>query len=399
MVDALGRRPEDLLADAFVEVGENLGDVLLCPWVEAGRVREVGLEHHVVFADLRYCGARSEVLEPERGEDLPAEVLRRLHRQALALGRHRLLELVVHRLEQERHPADARLHGDEVDLRIALTEAAEDQVHDHLEVGDEQADRDHRQSPLRTIARPNQLVGDAGACADVEVDRHLHILASIPERVPGRIAEVRQTKGFRCVAHRDPGHAEILNPLQFLNRCGDVPERNQALWEQPAGAFLLELGDRVVVDGAADVAQFGVLDLDEVLRAETGDVRVHDLLGDAELVEQFQPSLRFGRRLAHLVERGQRNRAVFLLTIVTNHRETGRAKVDIVEHLPALLAFIVDHDVRHCVLVLGRRARGPEVGRLSVVRVDVDDRNAVHGERHEGLLLLIRDFTPACYRV
>ena len=42
----------------------------------------------------------------------------------------------------------------------------------------------------------------------------------------------------------------------------------------------LELRHRVVVDRAADVPQLLVLDLDEILRAEPGHVRVHDLLRD-----------------------------------------------------------------------------------------------------------------------
>ena len=267
-------------------------------------------------------------------------------------------------------------------VRVALAETGEDQVHDHLEVGDEQTDRDQGQGPLRSVAGPEQLVGDAGARADVEVDRHLHVLAGVPERVPGRVAEVRQAEGFRRVAHRDPGHAEILDSLQFINRSGNVPERDQALWEEPACALVLELGDGIVVDRAADIAQLVVLDLDEILRSEAGHVGVDDLLGDTELVEQLEPLLGIGRSLAHLLERGERDRAVLLLAVVADDGKSGRTEVDVVKHLPALLALVVEHDVRDGVLVLGRGARGPEVGRLGVVRVDVDDRNTVNGEGH-----------------
>ena len=302
MVDAFCGGTQDLLADAFVEVGEDFGDVLLRSWVETGRVGEVGLEHHVVFADRGDRGAGTEVLEPERGEDLAAEVLGRLHRQAFALGRDGLLELVVHRLEQERHPADARFDGNEVDVRVALAEAGEDQVHDHFEVGDEQADRDQGQRALRAVAGPEQFVGHAGASADVEVDRHLHVLAGVPERVPGWVAEVGQAERLRRVAHGDPGHAEVLDSLQLVDCGGNVPERHQALRVEAAFAFGLELRDRVVVDRAADVAQLVVLDLDEVLRSEAGHVGVDDLLGDSELVEQLEPFLGIGCGLAHLLK-------------------------------------------------------------------------------------------------
>ena len=170
--------------------------------------------------------------------------------------------------------------------------------------------------------------------------------------------------------------------MQLVNGGRNVPERDQPLREQSSCALLLELGDRVVVDGAADVAQLVILDLDEVLRTEARHVGVDDLLGDAEVVKQLQPRFGFGRGLRHLLERFERDLAVLLGTVVFDDGEAGRAEVDVVQHLPALLTLVVQHDVRHGVLVLGRRARGPEVGRLGVVRVDVDDGNAVHGERH-----------------
>ena len=201
---------------------------------------------------------------------------------------------------------------------------------------------------------------------------------------------MRQAEGLRRVAHRDPGHAEVLDPVQLVNGGRNVPEGNQPLREQSPRALVLELGDRVVVDRAADVAQLVILDLDEVLRTETRHVRVDDLLGDAEIVEQLQPRLGLGRGLRHLLEALQRDLAVLLGAVVFDDGEAGRAEVDVVQHLPALLALIVEHDVRHGVLVLGRRARGPQVGRLGVVRIDVDDGNAVHGEGHERLLLKLQ---------
>src|SRR6478735_8553325 len=108
--------------------------------VEAGGVREVGLEEDAVLADrLDEVGQLvARVLEPERGEHVRAEVLRRhlLHLGQLVgrVFRH----LVVERFEHERDPADATLDRDHLQLGEPVEHARQDDVGEHARVADEQ---------------------------------------------------------------------------------------------------------------------------------------------------------------------------------------------------------------------------------------------------------------------
>src|SRR4051812_34243318 len=164
--------------------------------VEAGRVREVGLEQDPVLADgldeLRQPVA--VVLEPEGRVDVALEVLRRRLLQSREVCLRVLVHLVVESLEDERDPADTALDGDRLQGWVPVEDAGQDEVGDDPRVADEQqraADGQFRGLLLRCpcVVAVEGHRGDARA--DVEVHRQLEVGAHLPERVPLATGEVR----------------------------------------------------------------------------------------------------------------------------------------------------------------------------------------------------------------
>jgi hypothetical protein len=73
-------------------------------------MREVGLEHHIVGADLINQPTQCSLLERTAGVHVARKVLRRQQIELRALFPDVItVELIVHRLEHERNPADAAL--------------------------------------------------------------------------------------------------------------------------------------------------------------------------------------------------------------------------------------------------------------------------------------------------
>src|SRR5438128_405591 len=70
---------QDLVLIALRNAGERLPDGRRAVWIEADRVREIGLEHDVVGTDRFHQLDHSFSLEPEAAENLPMEILRWLH--------------------------------------------------------------------------------------------------------------------------------------------------------------------------------------------------------------------------------------------------------------------------------------------------------------------------------
>ena len=230
------------------------------------------------------------------------------------------------------------------------------------------------------MRRPGRLAVEVhlpAARADVEVDGQAELLAGVEERGPGRLGEVGQPGVLGVRTGDDPAQAHGRASAHLVQRGVHVPPRHERHREDPLARCLLELGAGVVVDLRARQPEGGVVHTEERLVAEPGDVGVHDLGVDPEVVHHLQPGRDLRRRVVHLLDGDLHPAdAVDLRAVaVDDARRTGAADVDVVADDPAhapvdrLLA-------RHEVPVPGRGPRRPQVGRFGQVGVDVDDLDA-----------------------
>ena len=202
------------------------------------------------------------LLEPERRVPVRPEVLRRQLRQlGRVLGRV-LQELVVHRLEDERDPADAALDRDHLQRGEPVEDPGEHGVDHDAGVVEEQHRAADRGLDVLVLRRPEVLAvevhrGVAGA--DVEVHRHVEIGAHLPERVPRAVGQVGGAEVLRVGRHVDAPQAEARAALGLLHAQVDVPRGHDRHREEPEVRLVLHLGHGVVVDLDAQHPQRRVL--------------------------------------------------------------------------------------------------------------------------------------------
>ena len=107
------------------------------------------------------------------------------------------------------------------------------------------------------LARPERRaeVGERGlARTDVEVHRQVEPGADLPERVPGRVAQVGRARVLRVGGHVDAPVAHVGAALGLTDAGGDVPRRHDRHGQEPVPRLLLHLGHGVVVELDAEQA-------------------------------------------------------------------------------------------------------------------------------------------------
>src|SRR5262249_48996206 len=115
------------------------------------------------------------------------------------------------------------------------------------------------------------------------------------------------------------------------------------------------------------------------------DIRVEDLGMQAELIHVPQARLGKGRRHAHVRETRQGDDTVYLRSIFADDGKPRRAQNQVPRY-PLFVPFFSFLDVGGQVAQLLWRPRGPQVARLRVVGVDINDRHCCQ--------LSIHSFTP-----
>jgi hypothetical protein len=135
-----------------------------------------------------------------------------------------------------------------------------------------------------------------------------------------------------------------------------------------------------VVGSDADIAKLFIGDLrEEHLAAEAAGIGVHDLPGDAVLVQPRDASLDVVGAGVHLLEVGQRPHVARRLRAVWPHH----VEADGIERPPVDQPFghalPVLADSRHPFLELRRGVSFPEARRRRVVAVYVDDLDVIRG--------------------
>ena len=255
---------------------------------------EVGLEQHVVGADLVDELVGGQVLEPVAAVHLATEILAGAQAELRLHVGAELFHLVVERLQHERDPADSRLHRHDLERRVALQHPGEDQVGQHPGVGQIHHGRADGQLfvvALRGPWRGAEPAHRALAGPDVEVHREPVVAAELPQRPPRLLTQVGQTSELGITAHHDSPQAQAHDALGLGQRALDVPPRDEPHREQPLTGVLLDLGHGVVVHRHAQPLELHVLDLAELLAAESGQVGVDDLGVDADLVHDLHPGV------------------------------------------------------------------------------------------------------------
>ena len=270
---------------------------------------EVCLKEEVIRPDRLDEVLDPDVLEPERGVDVVLEVLRGALLEILALVRGHLVPLVFRRLHDERNPATAALHGDQLQLRVAVEQAAHHEAGDHLRVGHVHERRHRCELSLRAERAPAVVVQyeRLDARTDVEVDGQLKFANYLPKRVPVGLAVVRLAEYLRPVGERYACEVQLLlDPPGLLERGVQVPEGEESLRKQPAAGVMLPLGDGVVVDLSTGDAHLFVFDVQESGGAEAARVGIDDLGVYPHPVHHSQARLDQIGGFIHLLERRER---------------------------------------------------------------------------------------------
>ena len=192
--------------------------------------------------------------------------------------------------------------------------------------------------------------------------------------------------GFQCgspssgcaVVLRLTREEDALVPLcgaatHFLHCGGDIPERHRSDGQQAPRVGGCPLGLPVVVDLHAGEHQFGIIQLEELLRPEAADVGIHDHRPDAHFVHVFESRGGIVRPGVH---------ALVVLGRILEAADAGggghsdvRHRAALSDH-PSLASIGGGHHVRHAVAHAGGRATGPQVGRFGHVSIGVNDRVA-----------------------
>ena len=281
-----------------------------------------------------------------------------------------LAEGCVHPLDEKSHPSDAALDRDDLELRVPLQRAGEDEARDrlgHHRLVD--GDVDHQLLPQ--AARQWQR-------AEVEVDGEVHVFEHIPERlVAGVGVGLVAGGGVRVRGDCRDEHAaqaEVGTAFRLLDGEVEVPDRDLADADQPRGRMAAELGEPVVVDLHHREAQAAVLrrhlDAAAIAAAE------QHLCVDTVEVHVLEPGSRIPASLAPVLL-GLRER----LDVLLPHASAGREQVHAL-----LLALEDDHLVvaarlhaRSLVAELLRETFGVDRGRWIDVIVGREDALVGHG--------------------
>ena len=209
----------------------------------------------------------------------------------------------------------------------------------------------------------------------MEVQAQSHLLGLPKERLPVVVDEPGQTDLVVVGGEQDPLWPIVVGPLHLDERRLDVPEREHHHRDEPAGVGRAELGQPVVVGAHALCGERVVHLVQEDVAVEPEDVRIQQLVVDADLVHVGQPLLGVeggGDGLLEVV--GMRRRVL----PPSGLRECADSEQLLRTHVPAVLfAALVESHLGNQVAPLRRHPGRPQVRRLDDVRVDVGHRIAL----------------------
>ena len=119
----------------------------------------------------------------------------------------------------------------------------------------------------------------------MEVDAEIHLLGQTEERLPMVVDEAGQPDAVVTSREEHALVAQRRGSAQLRHRRVDVPERHHGQRDQPARIGRAELDQPVVVRPYALHGELGRQSFQEHVALEPEDVRVEQLVVDADLVE------------------------------------------------------------------------------------------------------------------
>src|ERR1700722_6507037 len=269
--DFTGIQLDDPVRLVIGYVGQRNGDSLAAVGPVAVRVGVVDLDADAVDADL------VPVLDAELVLDVaaPEVLLEQVARPGVEVDRLKVAGPgpdLVHPFPDVGEPADAALRQHELEPRVLLQLAGEDEVgrgphqvggvdgeggggrrvvvHD-AGIGAAAGDRFELAAPVvrREHLGRGRESGDEAAGAEVQADHDAGVLEDVPERSPVVAVERGQAERHRAVGERDHPGALGGDPLQLGHAGLDVPDRQQRQRHVAAGGGPRPLVDTEVVPG------------------------------------------------------------------------------------------------------------------------------------------------------
>src|SRR2546430_1736978 len=209
LVRDVGRQMAELLLDVFRGLGPH-----------AVTVRVVGAPHQRLDAHI-FDELGADVVELEGALALPAPVVARLHREAKVA--EAILPLEVHPVERVGDPADPALAERDADVGIALEHrgadhGGQDVDEVHLEAGDHREEGGAAREPALRVELARRQRRER-----VEVERQVHVVHGLPERLPDRMPHRLHVPRAREL---HPAQAELRHAVDLLHGRVDV-----AVWQ------------------------------------------------------------------------------------------------------------------------------------------------------------------------
>ena len=349
-------------------------------------MRIVGVEDDVVVAREGHHRGERHLVAAASDEHVPPEVLRRSQLQVGMLRVAGELPVLLHALQEIGHPAGVGLDVDGDETREVLEHAVPDEARHRRHRLEGMSEDVPRRVRVHALAVGRQM-RRAGI---VDADRTTEALDLRPQREV--VAVVQVPAGDRVRPHVEADRAQVGRPARLGDGALHVLQRQHRGPAQPTGCGGRILRAPVVVGQAAGGEQRGVLELaPEELAA---DGRVEDLDVDALAVHVGEPARRTEAGLARCLEaleaahqRGDELRRVE--GILAFRRQ--RFPLDQVRAASGL-------EPRRAIAEFRRNVAFPDVGRLHLMGVGVDDPAAVaHGTPPlRSSIVQPRRRTPGC---
>src|SRR5438552_9491741 len=234
----------DLLDHVLRQVAELLLDVLRRLRPDAVGVGIVGRPHDRLVAeylDALFPGA--DLVELERGLALALPVVTRRHREPEVA--EAVLPFEVHAVDRVGKPADPALAEHDAQVRIPLEDGGTDDGRE--DVDEVHLERGHTGEQRGTAHARRRLLADAGRrrWERVEVQRQVHLVHGLPERLPARVVHGLHVPRARELEASDAG---LRHAVRLLDGGVDVAIRQARETDEAIGIRLHELREPVVID-------------------------------------------------------------------------------------------------------------------------------------------------------
>src|ERR1700730_3375956 len=270
----------DLVHDFGREAGELLLDVFRGFRPHGVGVRVVGAPHQGLDADV-VDELRADRVELERRLALATPVFARLHLDQVAEA---VLILEIHAIERIGQPTDAALAERDLEPRMTLQDAGADEGGNdvdepHLEGRDAGEHRGAANLAGNPLAGPGR-----GRREGVEVQRQLHLLDGVPQRLPDRMPHRVHVPG---AGEFQPLDAHLGDPMDLLHGVVNVAIRKTGETDLAVRIVTAEILEEIIVDAQHLVRGFAVVEA----RGGAEDT-VDDFGVDAVAVHVFDPQMR-----------------------------------------------------------------------------------------------------------